>query len=115
MIAVTFTRHHTPYNAGEIAGFPEDIAHAFVKNGVADYVNADDAPKAEQVEPAEEKQQGDGALSVEELRAELGKKNKSELVGIAKNEFSLELSTDSKKEELVEAIITAAAAESAQK
>lgn len=119
MIVVKFLAMHGSYNPDENAGFPPEIAHGLVKAGVADYVNEDDRPKSEAAEFEGSQTSADSTelqLSVDELRAELGKKNKAELVGIGKNEFGLELSTDSKKEELVEAIVTAAAtAESAQK
>jgi hypothetical protein len=52
-------------------------------------------------------------ISLDELRARLAKKTKAELVVVAKDEFSLELKEDSKKEELIEAIVKAAEAKAA--
>ena len=42
LIAVKFVRAHTPYAAGEIAGFEADEAKKLVKNEVAEYVSKKD-------------------------------------------------------------------------
>jgi hypothetical protein len=40
MVAVKFLKWHGAYNAGTIAGFPEDIAEQLVKSGKAEYCDA---------------------------------------------------------------------------
>lgn len=37
LVSVTFTKHSTPYNKGEIAGFDKDVAEKLVKAKVAKY------------------------------------------------------------------------------
>lgn len=38
MVLVQFLRPHSPYNAGEVAGFPDEQAHRLVAHGVAQAV-----------------------------------------------------------------------------
>jgi hypothetical protein len=42
---VRFKHGMSPYNAGEQAGFPEDVALRLVNEGLADYVDPDDDPR----------------------------------------------------------------------
>jgi len=43
MQAVKFKQSKSPYNAGEIAGFPDDIARILVMNGIAEAIDAEGA------------------------------------------------------------------------
>lgn len=38
MATVKFIKHNTPYSAGDIAKFEDDIANKFVKSGIAKHV-----------------------------------------------------------------------------
>lgn len=40
-VVVRFLRGHSPYQAGEAAGFPADVAAAYVRAGVARYVESE--------------------------------------------------------------------------
>ncbi len=46
MIAVRFIKGMTPYQAGEIAGFSDEIAQAYIKAGVAEEYKAPQPAKA---------------------------------------------------------------------
>ena len=39
LVSVTFQSNFSPYNAGEVAGFPEGQAKDLVSRGIAEYTN----------------------------------------------------------------------------
>lgn len=108
MKIVQFTRQAGVYNEGETAGFDEakphelEKAEKFVNAGAARYVELDADGKV--IEPKAE----EPVDPQKELRAELDGKKKAELVVLAAEQYGLALSEDSKKDELVAAILEAA-------
>lgn len=112
MTILLFVRQADIYNAGETAGFDETKPHELVKlkrlvaTGAARVVELDEngkvkEPVAEQADLLPDPQ--------EKLREELADKKKADLVVFAKEQYGLDLSEDSKKDELVAAILEAAA------
>jgi hypothetical protein len=111
MKIVLFTKQAGIYNEGETAGFDETKPHElekaerFVQAGAARYVELDEdgkviEPKADVPEPVD---------TLKELRTELDGKKKAELVAFAAEQYGLELSEDSKKDDLIASILEAAA------
>jgi hypothetical protein len=53
LVAVRFKTKHSPYNAGEVAGFEEDEARRLIKVGVAElYVVEPETPATTDADPA---------------------------------------------------------------
>jgi hypothetical protein len=46
LVPIRFTDKHSPYNAGEIAGFPPALAKRYLDAGFAEYHVSDKAPQA---------------------------------------------------------------------
>jgi hypothetical protein len=118
MKIVLFMKQAGIYNEGETAGFDETKPHElekaerFVQAGAGRYVELDEAgkviePKADVPEPVDT--QEEPADPQKELRAELDGKKKAELVVYAAEQYGLELSEDSKKDDLIASILEAAA------
>lgn len=115
MKLVTFIKHSLPYNGGESATFEDEVADKMIAEGIAVASDADATLAQLEAELKTELHPPAGApvdpdvetLTEEQIRAELGGKKKADLVALAKATYGLELSEDSKKDELVEAILAA--------
>ncbi len=51
--AVRFIKKQTPYNEGEVAGFPEDLANRYIELGIAEVVSGDQLAEDASVQDAE--------------------------------------------------------------
>jgi hypothetical protein len=108
-IPVTFLRAHHVYNGGETAGFEPAEAQRLVDAGVAEFLNAPDAKAAsapdrrpvEPPTPAEIVATGDADA--------LNALTKDVLAEQAKAVFGLDIPPDTKKAEMVVAIMKARA------
>lgn len=109
ILADTVCQPHGDVSAGEV-----------VTVSVNEFFKLKHANKAEiateQVE-AEPRKEGDDSklVSIDELRVELGKMSKAELVAGAKENYGIDLSENSKKEELIAAILAVAVQEQEEK